>query len=114
MKEVQLAKTRMEEVISRLEEAFAGIHTGRASTTLVEKLVVTSYGQPMPLKAVATIAAPEANQLQITPWDKGQLVQIEDLAGSQRAELEENLEFAPFLDAKELADVALDVGLQIA
>lgn len=77
MKEVQVAKTRMDEVIARLDEAFAGIHTGRASATLVEKLMVSSYGQLLPLKSVATITVPEPTQIAITPWDKGQLVQIE-------------------------------------
>lgn len=77
MKEVQTAKTRMDEVISRLDEEFGGIHTGRASTTLVEKLTVSSYGSLMPLKSVATLSIPEPNQIAITPWDKGQLVQIE-------------------------------------
>ncbi|MBI4032308.1 ribosome recycling factor [Candidatus Berkelbacteria bacterium] len=75
--EVQLATERMEEVIERLAEAFGGIHTGRASTALVEKIQVTSYGQSMPLKAVASITVPEPTQIAITPWDKGQLVQIE-------------------------------------
>lgn len=75
--EVQLAKERMEEVLRRLTEAFGGIHTGRASTALVEKIEVSSYGQTMPLKAVASITVPEPTQIAITPWDKGQLVQIE-------------------------------------
>lgn len=77
MKEAREARTRMEEVVAKLEAEFGGIHTGRASATLVEKIEVTSYGQPMPLKAVATINVPEANQIAITPWDKGQLTQIE-------------------------------------
>jgi len=77
MKEVQTAKTRMDEVIQRLDEEFAGIHTGRASATLVEKIMVNSYGQMVPLKSVGSISVPESTQVAITPWDKGQLVQIE-------------------------------------
>lgn len=77
MKEVQTAKTRMDEVIARLDEEFGGIHTGRASTTLVEKVMVSSYGAQVPLKSIATISVPESNQIAIMPWDKGQLVQIE-------------------------------------
>lgn len=77
MKEVDLAKTRMNEVIARLDEEFAGIHTGRASTTLVEKITVNSYGQMVPIKSIASLSVPEPTQVAITPWDKGQLVQIE-------------------------------------
>lgn len=77
MKEVRIATERMAEVLQKLQEEFNGIHTGRASATLVEKVQVSSYGQQLPLKSVATITVPEANQIAITPWDKGQLVQIE-------------------------------------
>lgn len=77
MKESREARTRMEEVVQKLDTEFGGIHTGRASATLVEKIQVSSYGQMMPLKAVGTITVPEATQIAITPWDKGQLTQIE-------------------------------------
>ena len=77
MKEVRDAKVKMDEVLKTLNEEFGGIHTGRASATLVEKIQVTSYGQSMPLKAVATISVPEPTQIAITPWDKCQLTQIE-------------------------------------
>ncbi len=77
MKEVQVATTRMDEVIERLAEEFGGIHTGRASATLVEKINVSSYGQLVPMRSIATITVPEPTQVAITPWDRGQLVQIE-------------------------------------
>ena len=77
LKELREAKSKMDEVLKTLDEEFGGIHTGRASATLVEKIEVQSYGQAMPLKAVATISVPEPTQIAITPWDKGQLVQIE-------------------------------------
>ncbi len=67
----------MAEVTSKLDEAFKGIHTGRASTTLVENIPVSSYGQTMPVKALASLTVPEPTQIAITPWDKGQLTQIE-------------------------------------
>ncbi|MBI2589936.1 ribosome recycling factor [Candidatus Berkelbacteria bacterium] len=75
--QLRLAKDRMKEVIEKFSGELAGIHTGRASTTLVEKIEVESYGQRLPLKAIATINVPEPTQIAIVPWDKGQLVQIE-------------------------------------
>lgn len=75
--ESRQAKSRMDEVIQKLDEAFKGIHTGRASTTLVENIQVSSYGQSMPVKGLASLTIPEPSQIAITPWDKGQLSQIE-------------------------------------
>lgn len=67
----------MNEVLEVLKREFQTIHTGRASTSLVEGVKVMSYGQPSPLKAVAHITVPEPNQIAITPWDKDQLSAIE-------------------------------------
>lgn len=75
--ESRLAKTRMDEVLQKLDEAYKGIHTGRASTALLENIPVNVYGQLMPIKGIAQLSVPEATQVVITPWDQGNLVQIE-------------------------------------
>ncbi len=65
------------------QEALAGqlatVRTGRASPQLLEslKVYVNSYGTEMPLKQLATIAAPDARLLVVTPWDKSTIVDIE-------------------------------------
>lgn len=74
---VKQATTRMDEVIVRIGEEFQKIHTGRANPSLVEHVMVMSYGQPTPLKAVASVTVPEPSQLAITPWDKDQLGAID-------------------------------------
>lgn len=74
---VKQATERMDEVIEKLGEAFQKIHTGRANPSLVEHVMVSSYGQLMPLKGVANITIPEASQIAITPWDKDMLGAID-------------------------------------
>ncbi len=74
---VRDATAKMDEVIAKLGEEFGKIHTGRANPALIEHVMVMSYGQPMPLKGVASITVPESNQIAITPWDKDQLGAID-------------------------------------
>ncbi len=55
----------------------ATIRTGRASPALVEHLRVDYNGVQMPLNQLASIAAPDAKMIMITPWDKGAVGPIE-------------------------------------
>lgn len=71
------AEKRMRSSIEALKRDLANIRTGRASTGLVEHLQVDYYGATMPLNQLATITAPEARLLVITPWDKGSMGAIE-------------------------------------
>lgn len=68
---------QMDEVISRFQDELKTINTGRASSLLVEGIVVSYYGSQTPLKQVATITTPDANQIVITPWDRNALADIE-------------------------------------
>jgi len=64
--------------IKHFERELIKIRTGRAHTSLVEDLMITCYnGAPMPLKNLASIAAPDARLITIQPWDKGTLGDIE-------------------------------------
>ena len=62
-----------------LARELAKVRTGRASPRLVEELQVQvqSYGAVMPLNQLATVQAPDARLLVITPWDKTTIVDIE-------------------------------------
>ena len=71
------AKQEMERILVALAEQLKSLHVGRASTAMVEDLRVDYYGSPQPLKQVASLTVPEANQIVITPWDKGALGPIE-------------------------------------
>lgn len=71
------AKRRMEGAVKALEADFATVRTGRASTHLLDKVVVDAYGSEMPLNQVATVHAAEARLLTIQPFDKTLLKSIE-------------------------------------
>lgn len=68
---------KMESVINQLRQELTKFHTGKAQSTLVEDIMVDVYNSRMPLKQLATITTPEPMQLVITPWDKGNITQIE-------------------------------------
>lgn len=72
---VASADPRMDKAVEHLRQQLVSLRTGRASTASVENIVVEQYGQPMPLKSVATITTPDAKTIAISPWDKS-LVQV--------------------------------------
>ena len=68
---------KMARAVEAMERDFAGIRTGRASTSLVERIHVDYYGTQTPLNQLAGISVPEAHQIVIQPWDRGVLGAIE-------------------------------------
>lgn len=66
-----------EKVIEHFQKELGQIRTGRASSALVENLLVDYYGSKSPIKQVASITIPEPRTITISPWDKGSLVGIE-------------------------------------
>ena len=71
------AEQRMARAVEAMERDFQGVRTGRASTSLVERLVVDYYGTQTPLNQLAGISVPEAHQIVIQPWDRSVLGAIE-------------------------------------
>jgi ribosome recycling factor len=70
-------KAAMDTCIKHYERELATIRTGRASVDVLDSVRVEVYGQVMPLRDLATLAAPDARLLTIQPWDKGTLAAIE-------------------------------------
>lgn len=71
-------ETEMQKAVKFFEQELLKIRTGRAHTSLVEDIQVTSYTGPMPMKAVAVISAPESRLITIQPWDPEMIKPIED------------------------------------
>ena len=71
------AEERMEKAVEKLKHDLAGIRTGRANPGLVDSLRVDVYGSPTPIKAVASVGAPEPTQIVIRPFDPGTIKDIE-------------------------------------
>jgi ribosome recycling factor len=71
------AEERMEKAVDVFRHALTGIRTGRANPGLVDSLRVEVYGSPTPIKALASVGAPESNQIVVRPFDPGTLKDIE-------------------------------------
>ena len=70
-------RPRMDGAVEDLRKKLATIRTGRAAVSLLDSVVVEYYGTPTPLSQMASVHAPEANMLTVTPWDQTQLKPIE-------------------------------------
>jgi len=70
---------RMDGAIEALRKEFGGLRTGRASTSLLEPVVVNAYGSNMPLNQLANINVPEPRLITVNVWDRG-LVKAVDKA----------------------------------
>ena len=68
---------KMQRAVDAMERDFAGIRTGRASTALVERIMVDYYGAQTPLNQLAGISTPDAHLIVIQPWDRSVLSAIE-------------------------------------
>jgi ribosome recycling factor len=71
------AEHKMARAVEVMQRDFQAIRTGRASTSLVERILVDYYGTETPLNQLAGISVPEAHQIVIQPWDRSVLGAIE-------------------------------------
>ncbi len=70
-------KELFEDAVTHFSEEAAKLRTGRATPALVDHLLVDYYNTKSPMKQIASVSAPEARLIVISPWDKGSLVSIE-------------------------------------
>lgn len=73
---IQDAKSKFDGAISHYGDQLKSLRTGRASAAMLDGVMVEAYGQPMPLNQVANVTAPEAQLIQITPFDPGNIQAI--------------------------------------
>lgn len=71
------ARGRMAKSVESTRGEFTSLRTGRANPALLDRVVVSYYGAPTPLKQVAQIGAPEPRLLTVTPFDKSSMKDIE-------------------------------------
>jgi ribosome recycling factor len=62
---------RMDSAVEVLKKEFGGLRTGRASTSLLDPVVVDAYGQTMPLSQCGSVGVPEPRMLTVQVWDRG-------------------------------------------
>lgn len=73
---VQQVKTKLGAAVAHFAEELKKLRTGRAHAGMLDGLMVEAYGTTMPLNQAATVSAPEAQLLQITPFDPNNLQAI--------------------------------------
>jgi len=84
----------MKKAVDHTLHEFSGLHTGKATPSMVEGVMVDAYGSQMRLKECAAISTPDARLIQIQPWDPSLISAI--VKGIQTA----NLGFNPIPDGK--------------
>lgn len=67
----------MQKAIKGLEKNFSKLRTGRASTSLVDDVVVQYYNTPTPLNQLASISIPDSRTIAIQPWDRNSFGDVE-------------------------------------
>jgi ribosome recycling factor len=70
-------RRRMDGALEALRREFAGLRTGRASTHLLDPVVVKAYGSDMPLNQVGTLNVPEPRMITVQVWDRGLVQAVE-------------------------------------
>lgn len=93
---VNKIKPELDKVIEYYKNELSKLRTGRASISLVEDLQVECYGQPLPLKQLATLSLADARSILIQPWDKSILPAIEKAISNS------NLNLAPIVDGEKI------------
>jgi ribosome recycling factor len=68
--------SKLKQCFSHFEDDLAKIRTDRANASILDNLVVSAYQTEMPLKQLANVIAPEAQLLQITPFDSSNIQSI--------------------------------------
>ena len=74
---IKVYDEKMAKSFEHLEADYQGIRAGRANPHVLDKVKVDYYGTPTPVQQVGNITIPEARMIQIAPWEKSLIKDIE-------------------------------------
>lgn len=74
---INAAEDRMKKSLDALKKDYGTLRAGRATPSLLDKVMVDYYGTPTPVNQIANVTVPEPRMLMIKPYDKGSLKDIE-------------------------------------
>lgn len=74
---IDAAIPKMERAVEHFEEEVASVKAGKASTNVLNSVMVDSYGSQMPVNQVASVTVPDAKTILVQPWDKTLIGAIE-------------------------------------
>ncbi len=83
------ANARMQKAFGYFEEELLNIRAGKASTGVLNSVMVEYYGTQTPVSGVASVTVPDAKTIIIQPWDKNMMRPIE------KAIIDSNIGLAP-------------------
>jgi len=73
---IEEAKKKLQAALEHFQSDLNKVRTGRAHPSMLDGVKVTAYGTEMPLNQVGNVVAPEAQMLQITPFDPNNIQAI--------------------------------------
>jgi ribosome recycling factor len=82
---VTTAQAKFTQAVERFQESLKSLRTGRASASMLDGVMVEAYGTNMPLIQVGTVTAPEAQLIQISPFDPGNIQAISEAIRNNQA-----------------------------
>ncbi|MEK7576883.1 MAG: ribosome-recycling factor [Patescibacteria group bacterium] len=88
------AKKEFENILAHVAREISTLHVSRATPALVEDIVISVYGQKMPLNQVASLSAPDARTIIVQPWDTSILAEV------QRGIAESHIGFSSSVEEK--------------
>ncbi|MBX6334162.1 ribosome recycling factor [Candidatus Saccharibacteria bacterium] len=74
--DIKQYEEKMKQAVAHFQEELKKVRTGRAHPSMLDGVMVNAYGTQMSLNQVANVIAPEAQLLQITPFDPNNLQAI--------------------------------------
>ncbi len=74
---LNIATERMQKAIAHFEEELVNIRAGKASTGVLNSVMVEYYGSMTPVSGVASVTVPDAKTIIVQPWDKNMIRAIE-------------------------------------
>ena len=70
-------KRRMQATLQAFKQELSGLRTGRATTAMLDPVVVEAYGTQMPLNQLATVSVPEPRLISVQVWDRSMVHPVE-------------------------------------
>ena len=95
--DINLLNNKMDISIDYFEKEISSIRTSRANPSILDNILVDSYGKKTPLNQLASISAPEANLITIQVWDNS-LIKVIQKAISQVGIPEETVQYVESID----------------
>ena len=74
---LKVYEDKMKKTYEHLESDYLGVRAGRANPHVLDRLRVDYYGTPTPIQQVGNVTVPEARMIQIAPWEKSLIKEIE-------------------------------------